>query len=188
MVYESPNSYSDDYVYPTEYVTVVPARIEYYPHTYYQGRPAYLVDGRWYYRNHERWVVFREEPTHLREYRLQGADHGRSVHSNYPRYAAGQRLIEQRRQEQRRQEQREQQQRAERHRQEQAHEQARRAEQHRQDQERRHEQRPAEHGPADHRTAERRRADRERERDRAEQERRPKQHGRRDQRDDRRDD
>jgi hypothetical protein len=200
MVYQSPNtSYSDEYVYPTEYVTVVPARIELYPHTYYQGRTAYLVDGRWYYHNRERWVVFREEPAHLRHYRLQSAERGHAVHSDHSRYAAGQRIIEQRRAEQRRAEHRrqehrrqehhrEQERRAERQRQEQAHERERRAEQHRQDQARRHEQRAAEHREADRRTAERRRGGRERERDRAEQERRPRQRGRRDQRDDRRDD
>lgn len=59
------------YDYPVTYVETVPARIEYYPSTYYRGRPAYLVDGRWYYRNRDRWVVFREEPVELREYRVR---------------------------------------------------------------------------------------------------------------------
>lgn len=184
MVYESPS----DYVYSTEYVVTVPPRIEVYPHTYYQGRPAYLVDGRWYYHDRERWVVFREEPASLRHYRLQSVDRGRSVPSSYPRYASGresQRRVEQRRAEHRRQEQhREQERRAERYRQEQA----RRAQEHHQAEQRRQEQRAAERADADHRGSQRRRGNRERERDRAEQERRPRQHGRRDQRDDRRDD
>jgi hypothetical protein len=57
--------------YPAEYVDTVPPRIEYYPRTYYRGNPAYLVDGRWYYRTHDRWVVFREEPSELRAYRVR---------------------------------------------------------------------------------------------------------------------
>jgi hypothetical protein len=57
--------------YPADYVESVPPRIEYYPRTYYRGSPAYLVDGRWYYRTHDRWIVFREEPTELREYRVR---------------------------------------------------------------------------------------------------------------------
>jgi hypothetical protein len=57
--------------YPAEYVESVPPRIEYYPRTYYRGSPAYLVEGRWYYRTHDRWIVFREEPVELRDYRVR---------------------------------------------------------------------------------------------------------------------
>lgn len=60
-----------------EPVTVVeraPARIESYPRYVYRGRPAYLVDGRWYYHdNRDRWVVFRDEPRELRDYRVRRA-------------------------------------------------------------------------------------------------------------------
>src|SRR4051812_6280554 len=59
--------------YPAEYVETVPPRIEYYPTVVYRGSPAYLVDGRWYYRTHDRWVVFRDEPTELRDYRVRQA-------------------------------------------------------------------------------------------------------------------
>jgi hypothetical protein len=67
------------YDYEAEYVETVPPRIERYPRTYYHGRPAYLVDGRWYYHSNRRWVVFREEPVELREYRVRRA----------PAYVAG---------------------------------------------------------------------------------------------------
>jgi flagellar biosynthesis GTPase FlhF len=59
------------YDYPVVTVETVPARIETYPRTYYHGRPAYLVDGRWYYRSGPRWVYFREEPVELRDYRVR---------------------------------------------------------------------------------------------------------------------
>ena len=66
------------YDYPVTYVDAAPARIETYPRTYYHGRPAYLVDNRWYYRSNERWVYFREEPRELRDYRTR--------YSSSPRY------------------------------------------------------------------------------------------------------
>lgn len=47
----------------------VPSRIETYPSTVYQGRRAYLVDGRWYYDNDGGWVVFQDEPPELYQYR-----------------------------------------------------------------------------------------------------------------------
>src|SRR4051812_32739532 len=59
--------------YPAEYVETVPPRIEYYPSVVYRGSPAYLVEGRWYYRTHDRWMVFRDEPGELREYRSRHA-------------------------------------------------------------------------------------------------------------------
>jgi hypothetical protein len=64
------------YDYPVVYVDRAPPRIESYPSTYYHGRPAYLVDGRWYYRNDRNWVVFREEPRELRTYRVRRAPAG----------------------------------------------------------------------------------------------------------------
>jgi hypothetical protein len=186
------SEYPSQYVYPTEYVAEVPARIEYYPHTYYQGRPAYLVGERWYYHTRERWVVFREEPAHLREYRMHGAA---GYAASRDRERVEQRRAEQRREEQRREEQR----RAEQWHQQQHREQERHAQAHRDEQERRgdarrgeqdrhDEPRATEHGEADRRVAERRRATRQRDRDRADHESRPREHGQRDPRDDHRED
>ena len=87
--------------YPAEYVASVPPRIEYYPRTYYRGNPAYLVEGRWYYRTHDRWVVFREEPSELHEYRMRQA--GPAYLAPQNRYGRGQeRQIAERRAEQHR--------------------------------------------------------------------------------------
>jgi hypothetical protein len=61
------------YDHDVAYVEDVPPRIERYPSTHYHGRPAYLVDGRWYYRHQDRWVYFRDEPVELREYRVRRA-------------------------------------------------------------------------------------------------------------------
>ena len=58
---------------PVAYVEEVPPRIEYYPSTSWHGHPAYLVDGRWYYRHERRWVVLREEPRELYDYRIHRA-------------------------------------------------------------------------------------------------------------------
>jgi len=53
-----------------EPVTVVPERIERYPHTTYRGEIAYHVNGRWYYRSRERgWVILRQEPQELARFR-----------------------------------------------------------------------------------------------------------------------
>jgi hypothetical protein len=135
--------------YPTVYVESVPPRIEYYPRTYYRGSPAYLVDGRWYYRTHDRWAVFREEPVELREYRVR----------REPRYLAPQtrsygrsqeRLIAERRAEDNRRRERAEAQRAEEHRRA---EQRQRAEEH----QRFEQQRDAQHrAEQDRRLAERR--------------------------------
>lgn len=43
----------------------VPADIELYPHTYYEGRVVYLVNDRWYYRHGPGWVYYRSEPRPL---------------------------------------------------------------------------------------------------------------------------
>jgi hypothetical protein len=55
--------------YPVYYVERPPPRIRRYPLAYYHGRPAYLVEGRWYYSTPRGWAVFRREPRELRYYR-----------------------------------------------------------------------------------------------------------------------
>jgi hypothetical protein len=93
-----------------EPVTVVeraPARIETYPRYVYHGRPAYLVDDRWYYHDdRDRWVVFRDEPRELRDYRVRQAPvryNQRGSHYQDRRAdAAERRRIEDRRQAERR--------------------------------------------------------------------------------------
>lgn len=55
--------------YPVYYIDRPPPRIRRYPVAYYHGRPAYLVDGRWYYSTPRGWAVFRREPRELRYYR-----------------------------------------------------------------------------------------------------------------------
>ncbi|HTV21279.1 MAG TPA: hypothetical protein VMG12_21480 [Polyangiaceae bacterium] len=55
--------------YPVYYLDAPPPRVHRYPSAYYRGRPAYLVDGRWYYSTPRGWVVFRREPRELRDYR-----------------------------------------------------------------------------------------------------------------------
>ena len=88
--------------YPAEYVETVPPRIEYYPSVVYRGSPAYLVEGRWYYRSRDRWVVFRDEPVELRDYRVR-----RAPAYLAPSYRQRQdRWVEQRRFEQRRESER----------------------------------------------------------------------------------
>ena len=61
------------------YVDAVPAHIETYPYTYYDGRLVYFVDGRWYYRSGPSWYYYRSEPLHLYEYRG-------SIHRARPAY------------------------------------------------------------------------------------------------------
>jgi hypothetical protein len=55
--------------YPVYYIDGPPPRIRRYPLAYYHGRPAYLVEGRWYYSTPRGWAVFRREPRELRYYR-----------------------------------------------------------------------------------------------------------------------
>jgi hypothetical protein len=152
--------------YPAEYVESVPPRIEYYPQTYYRGSPAYLVEGRWYYRTRDRWAVFREEPVELRDYRVR----------REPRYLAPQtrsygrsqeRLIAERRAEDNRRRERAEAQRAEEHRHAEQRQQAQRAEEHH----RLEQQRDAQHrAEQDRRVAERRgRATRKRDRSQGDQ-------------------
>jgi hypothetical protein len=46
-----------------------PRDVESYPHTVYDGRRVYFIDGYWYMRNGPRWVYYREEPRELYRYR-----------------------------------------------------------------------------------------------------------------------
>ncbi|MGC4087868.1 MAG: hypothetical protein QM756_08225 [Polyangiaceae bacterium] len=48
-----------------------PAYVETYPSYYYEGRTVYLVDGRWYTRDHGRWMYYRSEPRELYRYRTR---------------------------------------------------------------------------------------------------------------------
>lgn len=52
-------------------VTSAPAGIETYPSTYYDGRPVYLYQDRWYYRDGGRWGYYRREPPELYEHRMR---------------------------------------------------------------------------------------------------------------------
>jgi hypothetical protein len=51
------------------YVDEAPPDIYDRPSAYYRGRPAYLVDTRWYYRSDRGWVYFSREPTELQRAR-----------------------------------------------------------------------------------------------------------------------
>src|SRR4051812_15989967 len=57
---------------------------DYYPHTYYQGRTVYFIDGRWGYPQGDRWNYYRQEPPGLAWHRtyIQQAPPA-------PRYAPG---------------------------------------------------------------------------------------------------
>lgn len=46
-------------------VTPAPVRVETYPYVFYDGGPVYWVDGRWYRRNGNGWVYYRNEPPFL---------------------------------------------------------------------------------------------------------------------------
>lgn len=59
------------YSYPVAVVDRPPARVYDSPRVIYRGGPAYLVGERWYYRDRDRWVYFREEPPELRRARLR---------------------------------------------------------------------------------------------------------------------
>jgi hypothetical protein len=52
-------------------VTSSPADAYYYsyPNTEYEGHPVYYVEGRWIYRDRDRWRAYREEPAPLYRYR-----------------------------------------------------------------------------------------------------------------------
>jgi hypothetical protein len=70
--------YSD----PVVYVDTAPDVVYRSPRTDYHGRPAYLVNGRWYYQSDGGWVYFEREPTELRRYRV---DHERRDYRPQPR-------------------------------------------------------------------------------------------------------
>jgi hypothetical protein len=161
------------YDYPVTYVERAPARIETYPRAEYHGRPAYLVDGRWYYQNNRRWVVFEDEPGELRQYRSR---HYAGTPVRYGTYSepvrarrddrrddrrearrAAERRADERRADERRLEQR---------RRDEARRDAERRAEQRRDAERRAEQRRADERRAEHARNERRRADEQRTRDR----------------------
>lgn len=59
------------YGYDVVYVDPPPAYIYGYTPVYYRSYPAYWVDGRWYYYSPRGWVVFRQEPPALRNYRIR---------------------------------------------------------------------------------------------------------------------
>lgn len=42
-----------------------PVEVYQYPRTYYEGRPVYLVNGRWYFVDRGRWHYYRSEPRPL---------------------------------------------------------------------------------------------------------------------------
>jgi hypothetical protein len=74
------------YDYPVEYIDGPPPRYRSYPRQDYRGRPAYLVNGRWYYSSpQDGWVIFRDEPRELRSYRERRyVDTGRSHRARTP--------------------------------------------------------------------------------------------------------
>lgn len=49
--------------------STVPANIEIYPHTFYEGRTVYFVNDNWYYRDGPRWAYYRQEPAPLYQHR-----------------------------------------------------------------------------------------------------------------------
>jgi hypothetical protein len=74
----------------------VPADIELYPHTYYQGRNVYFVNDRYYFRGPEsRWVYYRTPPPALVERRRSYVRRMRPYVQRAP--AAPQRRYEERR-------------------------------------------------------------------------------------------
>jgi hypothetical protein len=46
-------------------VDTVPTNVTVYPHTVYQGRTVYFVNGRWYYPHGRHWYAYRTEPAGL---------------------------------------------------------------------------------------------------------------------------
>jgi hypothetical protein len=58
---------TDDSVVEVE--TVPAADITAYPHTEYDGRVVYYVNGRWYYPHGRRWYYYRKEPPALVRHR-----------------------------------------------------------------------------------------------------------------------
>ncbi len=48
-----------------------PETIEGSPSVVYEGRPVYLYQDHWYYRDGNRWDYYRDEPAQLREHRAR---------------------------------------------------------------------------------------------------------------------
>lgn len=71
------------YDHPVVYVDQAPVRVYERRSVAYHGRPAYLVDDRWYYRSERGWLYFKDEPTELRRARTR--DGNRHVQANPPR-------------------------------------------------------------------------------------------------------
>lgn len=67
VVYEPPTVQVE--TMPVE-VQYVPEEVEAYPSYAYGGVDVYLVDGRWYRRHGDRWVVYRAEPRALASVRV----------------------------------------------------------------------------------------------------------------------
>lgn len=162
------------YDYPVTYVDDAPVRIETYPSTYYHGRPAYLVDGRWYYRSGPRWVYFREEPRELYTYRQRYVaspryrdDHRGDRYSDVVEKRRAERYRDERRAQNRAEERRAEQRRA-----------AQRAESRRLEERRAIERRRAEERRRDERRAAEARADQRRAEDRRAEQRRSERKGR----------
>lgn len=57
-------------------VTSAPVDVERAPRTVYEGRIVYWFEGRWVFREHDRWACYRAEPLELRRYRTQHQEHG----------------------------------------------------------------------------------------------------------------
>lgn len=62
------------YDYPVVYVDRAPVRVYERRSVHFHGRPAYLIDGRWYYRSNRGWLYFRDEPAELRRARTRDGD------------------------------------------------------------------------------------------------------------------
>jgi hypothetical protein len=76
VVYEGPSVEVE--TVPVE-VQAVPVEVEAYPSYSYAGSDVYLVDGRWYRRHQDRWVVYRAEPRALASVRVSyEAKYGRN--------------------------------------------------------------------------------------------------------------
>lgn len=82
-----------------------PPEIDVYPHSIYDGRTVYLVNGHWYYRRGPRWVYYRAEPAELYQRRMYyERDHERRVveHRDRERREAEERHEQERREDERR--------------------------------------------------------------------------------------
>lgn len=55
--------------YGAVYTDDVPADLSIYPRVFYRGSYAYYVQGQWYRRAPDGWVIYRETPPELNRYR-----------------------------------------------------------------------------------------------------------------------